>query len=221
MDPVFSAHPDMEDCWRLGPVHGELTATELNAGPVEADPWANGATGYDALNRRLAAWHASGWNTKYKSYPGDPAYGGALDAWRSFGGYRIAAVTARMPSIVGASDPFDVQVDLANFGTAPAYRDYHRVAVRLHPQTGGEDIVLPLEGDFTSIMPGEPATPFRKNACTVAETGQYDVSVGVVQDTAYVQVNPLRLANDAAGCSVVGATFWCNVGTLEVQGGGR
>lgn len=220
MDPVFSAYPGMEDCWRRGPVYGELTNNDLNAGPVEGDPWAGGAKGYFALNERLAAWHVSGWNTKYKSYPGDPAsYGDALDAWRSFGGYRLAVTTATIPSTVGVSDSFDAEVQVVNTGTAPVYRDYYELTLRLHPTAGGEDLYVPLQGDLTEVMPGDPATTLTAAASQVDVAGTYEAWVGVVQDPAYTHVLPLKLANEATACETVGDAYWCRLGTVVVTSG--
>lgn len=215
-DPVFDAYPEMEQCWMLGPVHGELCSGSSLDTVVNEDPWAAGTTGHFALNRRMAHWHMSGWNNKFVSYPGNAqTYGDAIDEWRAMGGYRLAVEKARLPSTVGVASPFGVEVEIVNSGTAPVYRDYYTVVMRLHPLSGGQDVLVPLQGDLTSVMPGQAASKFVQTALSVPTPGRYRVSVGVKQDPAYTQVNPLRLAN-AGPCAVVGNTYWCEVATMDV-----
>ncbi len=215
-DPVFTAHPAVERCWRLGPVHGELCGDNSDTAP-ENDSWAAGTKGYFALNRRMAAWHFSGWNNKYVSYPGNAAtYGDAVDEWRALGGYRLSIAGGSIPSKARVGTPFSVSVELQNTGVAPVYRRYYTLAARLHPQTGGSDVILPLSGDLPSVVPGEGVVTFSTSGRTASTAGTYDVSVGVVQDAAYTRVLPLKLAQVASSCETVDGTYWCKVGQLVV-----
>lgn len=219
IDAVFSAYPFMKQCWQQGPVYGELNGRDLtNPSPVNQDSWADGRSQYFALNKRLAAWHASGWNTKYHPYPGDPAsYQAAIDEWRAIGGYRLGVSSASIPTSVDADAPFRVNVSLANHGTAPVYRRWYQVALRFHPEGGGKDHIQPLEGDLTTVMPGAGAVSFTASNQRLKEPGTYEVSIGVVQDPSYIQVMPLKLAHRTSDCKVVKATYWCRLGEMDVS----
>lgn len=216
MDPVFSAYPVTQTCWQTGPVYGELDGASLpSPSPVENDSWAAGKTGYFALNERLKAWHVSGWNTKRMTYPGTAAtYGNAIDEWRAVGGYRLGVTSANFPSSVEAGAAANFSVTLNNTGTAPVYRNYYSLVARLKPASGSE-ILVPLSGNLKAVLPNTPAV-FSASGIRVQTAGSYTVSVGVVQDQAYTQVRPLKLAHATSSCATVNGTYWCDLGTMQV-----
>ncbi|MBK1719139.1 hypothetical protein CKO27_16070 [Thiocystis violacea] len=221
IDAVFSAYPFTRDCWRQGPVHGELNGTALAPeSPVNRDPWSNGRTQYQALNQRLAAWHVSAWNTKYHAYPDDAAtYGAAIDEWRAIGGYRLAVAGGSIPDTVDAGLPLDIRIDLQNTGTAPVYRRWYRVWLRFHPRTDGGDILVPLVGDITSVLPEAAPLSFTTSDARLGRAGTYDISIGVVQDPRFTQVRPLKLAHDPEDCALIDESYWCALGSVQVIAG--
>ena len=214
MDPVFSAYPETQTCWKLGPVYGELCGSGATVETaVERDSWANGTTQFFALNERLKAWHVSGWNTKYISYPGNQVtYGAALDAWRAVGGYRLGVTGGQLPTAATSCETLPFSLEISNSGTAPVYRDYYTLAARFVPASGGV-VEVDLNGDLRKALPGEPETFF---GAVQLPPGSYTIKAGVKQDPAYTQVMPLKLAHAAADCALDGATYWCNVGALTV-----
>ncbi|NEV62834.1 DUF4832 domain-containing protein [Thiorhodococcus minor] len=219
IDPVFSAHPFMKDCWKQGPVHGELNARALaDPSPVDRDPWSAGRTQYFALNKRMEAWHVSGWSTKYHPYPGDPeTYRAALDEWRAIGGYRLGVSSAAIPDALEAGTPFQMSIDLRNSGTAPVYRRWYRLGVRFEHLETGDSIVLSLPGDLTAVMPDEPPTGLVAKGAALDRPGLYRVSVGVIQDPRFTQVRPLKLAHRVEDCRLVGETYWCDLAEVGVD----
>ncbi|MCA9353935.1 MAG: DUF4832 domain-containing protein [Candidatus Kaiserbacteria bacterium] len=219
MDPVFNAYPFMNDCWKYGPVYGEPMSgdAEPSTNP-ETYPSANGEKGYYAFNNLMEYWHFSGFNNKYHTYPGTSLYKAALDEWRSIGGYRLAVTEVTIPKTAAAGDLFTVSAKLKNTGTAPVYRDYYTLSLRFDPRSGGNDIIVPLSGDITQVFPGEGVKTFSKAGVSLASSDTYDVSIGVVQNSAFTQVNPLKLAHRTSDCEVVGGTYWCDLGSVTVSG---
>lgn len=196
----LSGDAELSACWRNGPVYGEPHAPSIEGMQTAMDD--------------VEALHLSGWNNKYdQSYGSDPAYTALVDSWRTRGGYRLAAVGGSVPSLVAPGAPFDISVDLTNLGNAPVYRSHYALAIRFELEQGGDALVVPLDGDLTSVFPGGPVS-FTASGASIPTEGRYGVSVGVVQDQTIAQPSPLRLAN--TDCAESDGTYWCNVGSVEV-----
>ena len=193
------------ECWKTGPVYAE----PMDGMGMQTSDLKEGL-------QQLSDWHASGWNNKYsKSFPNDPSYVSVVEQWLAKAGYRLYVPEAKIPSTAAANQDFQVEVDLANAGLAPFYRNFYALKVRFSPKSGGNDVVVDLPGELRNVLPDEPAVRF--SGVGKLSSGTYAVSVGIIQDPTFGSKFPVKLAQESSTCRTVGADWWCDIGSTSVK----
>jgi hypothetical protein len=201
INPALSANPVLANAWKYGPLYGEPTGSAMTVETVIK------------TNTQLYTWHFSGWNNKFdNSYTSNTSYKDALDDFRAKGGYRLSVYEVEIPENLPRSESFNISVSVKNSGVALLYRRYYSLSVKLTPQEGGADIIIPLTGKLNEIMPNQMKT-FTASNQSIELTGNYTISVGITGDPLYTPL-PVTLAN--VNSIKTGSVHWCPVGSMTV-----
>ncbi|WP_207281030.1 DUF4832 domain-containing protein, partial [Thiocystis violacea] len=201
INQVWSWSEAAKNCWKTGPVYAEA----MSGSGLPAANLTEGLT-------RLTNWQASGWNNKYAStYPKDAAYTAEVDEWLMDAGYRLNVPEAMIPKTAVANQSFNVELDLANLGNAPFYRNFYELQLRFSPVGSGKEVIVSFPGDLRSILPGEPAVTFTGSGALPA--GEYRVSVGLIEDSTFGSSFPVKLAQNSSSCTKEASGWWCDIGT--------
>jgi hypothetical protein len=204
INPAITNYPVIRDAWKHGPIYGEVMGSSISNELM-----------VDNVLPRAYLWRMSGFNNKYENkYSSDIPYRDAVNQFRAKGGYRLAMEDVTIPVQVPKNQNFTITTRLINTGTAPMYRDYYDLSAKLSPVSGGNDIIIKLDGKVKGLLP-DSIRSFSSELLADMPVGDYNVSIGITGDA---QFNPLpppvTLANSASVIS--GLTHWCPVGTLNI-----
>lgn len=201
INPAISNYPVIRDAWQTGPIYGEAMASSLTNDQLTT-----------LILPRSYTWHMSGWNNKYdRKYTSDVTYKSLVDEFRAKGGYRLAVDEVVVPASVSLNTSFNITVKITNSGVAPLYRKFYHLAVKLVPQSGKGDIIYPLTGELTGVLPGITGT-FTINNLSFESEEKYTLFVGIEGDPVF---GPpvVNLANTVT--QTAGNVNWCQVSTIN------
>lgn len=204
INPAIENNEAIRNGWKHGPVTGEIMGGSLTADQIK-----------NTVLPRANLWNMSGFNNKWdKKYSSDANYKAEIDKWRATGGYRLFVDEVTIPQQVPQNENFDITVKIGNSGTAPLYRRFYNLSLKLSPVEGGKDTVILLNGNLTDILPNETGT-FTGQCLAELDLGKYNVFVGITGDPNFDPLPPaVSLANTAN--EPTGSVHWTKVGDMYV-----
>jgi hypothetical protein len=204
INPAISNYPVIRDAWKHGPIYGEVMGSSISNELMT-----------DNVLPRAYLWRMSGFNNKWENkYSSDALYRESIDEFRAKGGYRLSIEDVVLPVQVLKGESFSISTRLLNSGTAPLYRDYYNLSVKLSPVSDGNDLILTLDGEIKGLLPDS----IRTYSADITEDmleGDYTVSIGITGNPEFNPLPPpVSLAN--TGSIISGMVHWCPVGIINV-----
>ena len=150
-------------------------------------------------------WHMSTFNNKSSAVP--DAWWPMTNEWLNHMGYRFALRRFEYTTTVDRTRKLSYLSWWENKGNAPIYRDY-KVALRL--TQGTKQVVLPLQGDVRTWLPGDSLLDGSTFVPTSLPDGSYDLAVALVDPTDLTPKVKLAIkGTDADG--------WYRLGSITLQ----
>lgn len=187
----------LADAWKQAPVTVEACWV--------MQKWKNDGWSLREIMEQAIKWHVSSFNNKSSAVPEE--WWPMVNEWLNHMGYRFALRRFEFNPAVDRTRRLSYRSWWENRGNAPVYRDY---AVALRLTQGKKQIVLPLDANVRTWMPGDSLMDGSVFLPHDLADGEYELSIAMVDP---VDRTPkIKLAIEG-----VADDGWFSLGTLKLQ----
>lgn len=190
----------VQDAWQRAPVSFEVCWVMQH--------WKEQGWDVDYIIEQSLKWHISSFNAKSSAVPEE--WWPQVNGWLKRMGYRLVLRKLTYPAVAPAGGELPFTSWWENKGVAPCYHPF-RPALAL--KRGEERIVLPIDADIRTWMPGDSLCDGAVTVPAGIAPGDYELQVGILDPrTGRPKVKLAIAGADAEG--------WYTMGGVDIRAGG-